>query len=808
MLRRVADDVSWSVDEDVAELPTGPSGPAPDPAPLLATTLGGQYELLAVLGRGGMGTVFRARDAVAGREVALKLLDAHPDAAHLERFRREGQLTAALDHPGIVKVHSAGEHQGRPYLVYELIEGGSTLADLLRGGGQPATALRRLVEVARAVGHAHRQGIVHRDLKPSNVLIDASGRAVVADFGLASAAGLARLTQTGGRVGTPHTMAPEQWRPELAPVGPPTDVWALGVMLYQALSGRHPFAASTLLELEPLVLRGAPSQIGPPGSVSPALEAVCLRALSKRPQDRQPDAGALADELEAALRGVAPSGAASGQRTRWRTALVAAGMLVGLALLVALPRHEADPGASPGPGASPTPTPTPARLDPQAAAALLAEAQRELAFVERAADPRHVPSPGELPLAARRARALERVERARELDPSQEAACARIAARSQPAGSPERAAQLARLLRADPTDPWGLALQAEELLAQGRAADALAAVASVGSAGDLVRGRALLALGRAGEAVAALERAAGDRLDAGVCRDLARALEAAGRAPEAQALAERAAALEGAHRQEAAQLVEAMWRAQRSMDRPPDEVAATLERALELDPLSPYAAFYRATSRYTESDPQGAVRGCAAVLRRAPLLLGQTLSGIRALAAGLESVQSDLGELLAAPGWTDAADDRLARALLLCAQLERTSQRELLVEARQALDQLLARDPALAPAWTLSGFVALRERDRARAARELAVAREACPRCPTRAFYEALLLGAQGAPREQVVEALALAQESGDERFQGPDPPGRDWLAEYTELAGYRGLLAEVRARAAPRPPTPPPPTW
>jgi tetratricopeptide (TPR) repeat protein len=282
-----------------------------------------------------------------------------------------------------------------------------------------------------------------------------------------------------------------------------------------------------------------------------------------------------------------------------------------------------------------------------------------------------------------------------------------------------------------------------------------------------------------------------------VCRDLARALEALGRAEEAAALAARAAALEGAHRAEAAELLRETLRAQRARELPLDEVGAGFERALELDPLSARAAFLRATNRFSESEPQEGLRGCAAVLLRTPLALSGTQGWVATLSQSLRSVQSGLVELLDAPGWTSARADRLARALLLCGLVELEGRRERLAEATAALDELLADDPALVAAWTLRGFLALRARDRARASQDLGVAREAYPGCPTRAFYEALLLAAEGAPRERVAEALALARQRGDARVESAAP-------DYPELAPHRGLLDDVRRRAPP----PEPEAW
>ncbi|MCO5167555.1 MAG: bifunctional serine/threonine-protein kinase/formylglycine-generating enzyme family protein [Planctomycetes bacterium] len=302
----------------------------------------GPFEVLGELGRGGMGVVYRARDPAAGREVALKVVLHEADARRLARFVREGEVTATLDHPGIVKVHAAGEADGRPYLAYELVPGARTLDELL-----PGLPLRRRVEyvrdAARALGFAHARGLVHRDVKGANLLVDAENRLKVADFGLAAGEGLERLTRTGALLGTPQAMAPEQFRGERERQGPPTDVWALGVLLYEALTGAPPFTGGSITELGARICRGeleAPGARAP--DVPPDLEAVCLRALSVAPGDRYPDGEALARDLERWLAG-APVEARPRRRRR---ALLVAGAVAAAALLgAALLRPAAPPAA-------------------------------------------------------------------------------------------------------------------------------------------------------------------------------------------------------------------------------------------------------------------------------------------------------------------------------------------------------------------------------------------------------------------------------------------------------------------------------
>ncbi len=268
----------------------------------------GPYEVVALLGRGGMGAVFRARDAAASRDVALKVILDEVDEQRRERFRREGEVTARLTHPGVVRVHTAGESDGLLYLCYELVEGARPLTAAFAERDLPAR-VGLVRDAALALAHAHAQGVVHRDVKPDNLLVDALGRVRVADFGLAAARDLSRLTQTGAFVGTPTHMAPEQFlATRSGPPGPPADVWSLGVILYQALTCALPFEGATLLELGAQIVEAQP--VAPrrraPG-VSPALEAVCLAALAKEPELRYPDAGAFAEDLERALAGEAPS---------------------------------------------------------------------------------------------------------------------------------------------------------------------------------------------------------------------------------------------------------------------------------------------------------------------------------------------------------------------------------------------------------------------------------------------------------------------------------------------------------------------
>lgn len=263
----------------------------------------GDYELLAKLGQGGMGMVYRARQRSLDREVAIKLLaaGAWAGADFVERFRGEAQSAARMQHPNIVTIHEIGQHEGLPYFSMRLVEGQS-LAERLQEGPLPprqAAALIRLV--AEAVHYAHRLGVLHLDLKPANVLIEAGGEPLVADFGLARRLdeGLAGSEEVSG---TPSYMAPEQAGGEA--LGVTTDVYGIGATLYETLTGQPPHrAASARMTLE-RVLDESPT---PPRQIDPGipadLEAICLRCLARAPSARYPNARALAEDLGRYLEG-------------------------------------------------------------------------------------------------------------------------------------------------------------------------------------------------------------------------------------------------------------------------------------------------------------------------------------------------------------------------------------------------------------------------------------------------------------------------------------------------------------------------
>ncbi len=247
------------------------------------------YDVEAVIGRGGMGVVFKARHLKLNRLVALKMLlaGAYADAEELERFQREAEAVAALRHPNIVQVHDAGECGGRPYFTMEYVEGGSLAETLARGScerASPRQAAALLATLALAVHSAHQGGIVHRDLKPANILLTHDGTPKISDFGLARRLdGETVLTRTGAAVGTPSYMAPEQARGNPLAVGPATDIYALGAILYEMLTDRPPFLAETAAETIQQVIAQDPT---PPSRrnarVPRDLETICLKCLPGR----------------------------------------------------------------------------------------------------------------------------------------------------------------------------------------------------------------------------------------------------------------------------------------------------------------------------------------------------------------------------------------------------------------------------------------------------------------------------------------------------------------------------------------------
>jgi WD40 repeat protein/tRNA A-37 threonylcarbamoyl transferase component Bud32 len=300
------------------------------------------YEILGELGRGGMGVVYKARQKGLNRSVALKFMrwGAHASAQERARFRSEAEAVARLQHPNVVQVHEVGEQDGRPFLALEYLEGGS-LARQLSGTPRPARAAAELVEtLARAVHAAHGRNIVHRDLKPDNVLLAADGTPKIADFGLAKLLDDEQgQTGSGSVLGTPSYMAPEQAQGRTRDIGPATDVYALGAILYELLTGRPPFKAETPMDTVLQVISDEPV---PPSRLSPKLprdlETICLKCLEKGARKRYASAAALADDLRRFLAGkpvaVRPVGTAArvwrwGRRNPgWAAALACTAVLL------------------------------------------------------------------------------------------------------------------------------------------------------------------------------------------------------------------------------------------------------------------------------------------------------------------------------------------------------------------------------------------------------------------------------------------------------------------------------------------------
>jgi serine/threonine protein kinase len=253
-----------------------------------------------------MGVVYEARQVGLNRTVALKMLPAEYAEPHeLVRFLSEAEVVAAVRHPHVVQVYEYGQCGSRPYFAMEHLGGGS-LVDLIRKSGRlaPATAAELVEKIARGVQAAHDLGIVHRDIKPQNVLLGGDGEPKVTDFGLAKRGGRTDLTRTGAVMGTPHYMAPEQAAGKTKFVGPAADIYALGVILYECLTGRTPFAAEDTVRLLARVVEDEPAPVRELAPDVPRdLEAVCLKCLRKEPHARYATAGDLAADLRRFLGG-------------------------------------------------------------------------------------------------------------------------------------------------------------------------------------------------------------------------------------------------------------------------------------------------------------------------------------------------------------------------------------------------------------------------------------------------------------------------------------------------------------------------
>ncbi|HVS34443.1 MAG TPA: protein kinase [Gemmataceae bacterium] len=307
------------------------------------------YEFLGELGRGGMGVVFKARQTALNRVVAVKMIlpGAYTDAEEVRRFRAEAEAVARLQHANIIQIHHVGEEEGRPFLVLEFASGGG-LDRRLAGTPLPPAEAARLVEtLARAVHHAHERGVVHRDLKPSNVLLMDDQTPKITDFGLAKKLDDVQHTQTGAVLGTPSYMAPEQAAGKSKEIGPAVDVYALGAILYECLTGRPPFKAPVMLDTLMQVRNDDPVPPRQLQSKTPRdLETICLKCLQKDAKRRYIGAAGLAEDLRRYRAGEPIAARPVGRSERiWRwvrrnpkdAALAAAGLLaVVLGLVVYL----------------------------------------------------------------------------------------------------------------------------------------------------------------------------------------------------------------------------------------------------------------------------------------------------------------------------------------------------------------------------------------------------------------------------------------------------------------------------------------
>jgi tRNA A-37 threonylcarbamoyl transferase component Bud32 len=294
-------------------LESSATGLYPSPATAIAPEAGvrlkyfGDYELLEEIARGGMGVVWKARQTTLNREVALKMIRAGALASpeEVQRFLREAEAAANLQHPNIVAIHEVGEHDSQHYFTMDYVAG-RDLGALVKDGPLAARVAARYVKIiAEAIHFAHLRGTLHRDLKPQNVLIDAADQPRITDFGLAKIMkDDSGLTQTGVVMGSPSYMPPEQAAGRVGDIGPASDVYSLGAMLYELLTGRPPFRGTTamatlyeVMEAEPVAPRRLKADI------PPDLETICLKCLEKSPSSRYPTARALAEELDRFLKG-------------------------------------------------------------------------------------------------------------------------------------------------------------------------------------------------------------------------------------------------------------------------------------------------------------------------------------------------------------------------------------------------------------------------------------------------------------------------------------------------------------------------
>jgi serine/threonine protein kinase len=306
-----------------------------------STIFATKYEILKKLGQGGFATVYLAKDTTLGRKVAIKMLDAQlpaHDPTFLKRFEREAQTVAQLNHPHIIiDVYEFGQEEGRYFIVMPYLPG-PDLAHLIaqQGALEVAQVIRLTEQVGAALDYAHSQGVIHRDVKPPNVIFDEQGQAILTDFGIVKLANETTiLTQTGGVIGTPYYMAPEQWT--TGQMDARTDLYALGVIVYQMLTGQVPFPGQTPHRIMYAHLNEAPPPLhvlNP--ALSPAVEKVLLKMLAKSPAQRYQTAGQFCTDLQVALTGRIDEGKVKEETDKKSFPLPKAVWWGGVALLIIL----------------------------------------------------------------------------------------------------------------------------------------------------------------------------------------------------------------------------------------------------------------------------------------------------------------------------------------------------------------------------------------------------------------------------------------------------------------------------------------